>query len=489
MKTRMTLTVVCLAALLGACGGKTMQSSSSSHWVECQRDAECPFAMGSVGCVQSYCVDADQERIEIAGPSSNIGTTSGNQSSPGCDPADPPYVIEYHVATDDGLRLVVTRPDADIDYETFRVFFSRDEQSVPVVERVVVGVSRQRDGGTTDITFRGDGEEIRAHFPVTYDEETEVFSHDEPATVTVGGEEISAPRRELTAAALDDYQFLCFPTGPVEVDPPEMGDPRPCMAAHVRYPAGTVRDLGGCGTNVCTCSEDGTWQECGGVEIVCYWGLPVRPCSEMFPDREPGEPVPGADDVSVVEGWLEGNRLRLELQRPAVNCRIGTIEMCFDPPTQERVDLHVVEQYLECEDASPLTPPTSYGIGFDLTPVVDALPEGAGLVETDYGHLASASLTCEERLSVSNEHVGFAIDQLSKGCETDDDCVVVERATGCNFGCPVTVSRDQTSSFEVTLSTMETFCDGYDTQCEAVLVPPCVDPGMPACVAGQCVFE
>jgi len=359
------------------------------------------------------------------------------------------------------------------------------------VERSVKEVTRARDGGTTEIVFFVDGGEARARFPVTFDEETEEFSQDEPATVTVEGREISAPRRERTAAALSDYQFLCFPTDPIDVRPPDTGDPRPvtCEAAYVPYPVGTMRDLGGCGTNVCTCSEDGTWQECGGVEIVCYWGLPVRPCSEMFPDRDPGDPIPGEEEVTVVEGWLEGNRLRLDLQRPAVACRLGTIELCFDPPTAEGVDLHIVEQYLECDEASPLTPPTSYGIGFDLTPVVDALPEGSGLVETAYGHLASASLTCDERRDVSNEHVGFAIEQFSKGCETDADCVVVNRATGCNVSCPVTVSEEQTSSFEVALTTMDLFCDGYDAECAPVPVPSCVDPGTPVCTAGRCVFE
>jgi hypothetical protein len=70
--------------------------------------------------------------------------------------------VEYNAMLPSGEHLVVIRPTDDWDYDDFRVFFGR---ATAVAERSVGSVTRQRDGGTTDVVFELDGANVSAHFP------------------------------------------------------------------------------------------------------------------------------------------------------------------------------------------------------------------------------------------------------------------------------------------------------------------------------------
>jgi hypothetical protein len=69
--------------------------------------------------------------------------------------------IEYLAHTPDGRWLMVTMPE--MDFEHVRVFFGTAQN---VRERPFVRMARQRDGGTTNVTFEVEGEVLVAHFPV-----------------------------------------------------------------------------------------------------------------------------------------------------------------------------------------------------------------------------------------------------------------------------------------------------------------------------------
>lgn len=70
--------------------------------------------------------------------------------------------VEYLADVQDGRRLVVLVPRDDFSYEKFRLFLGQPER---VVEYHVSAVTRQRDGGTTDITFIYRATRGVAHFP------------------------------------------------------------------------------------------------------------------------------------------------------------------------------------------------------------------------------------------------------------------------------------------------------------------------------------
>jgi hypothetical protein len=87
-------------------------------------------------------------------------------------------IIEYFAALEDGRTLLVTRPERDFGYEDFRLFFGAGGR---LIERKVSRVERQRDGGTTEISFELEGAAALAYFPAPM--------RNEPSRLSVGGSE------------------------------------------------------------------------------------------------------------------------------------------------------------------------------------------------------------------------------------------------------------------------------------------------------------
>ncbi|MDB4935573.1 MAG: hypothetical protein JWP87_2545 [Labilithrix sp.] len=130
------------------------------------RDAAAPFALqiersGDVatrmgvfrGDLQTKSFDVGQQGdvLELVGVDVLAGLQLQNL------PGD--VVTEYDATTEDGHRLVVTRPAADWTYESFRVFYGTPDQ---MKERHLTNASR---GSTTYISFDLDGVEQTAIFP------------------------------------------------------------------------------------------------------------------------------------------------------------------------------------------------------------------------------------------------------------------------------------------------------------------------------------
>lgn len=72
-------------------------------------------------------------------------------------------LVEYAAQLPDQRVMVVTRPQDDWAYEDFRLFLGQTDS---LLERHVQSVMRARDGGSTTITFKLDGAQAVASFPV-----------------------------------------------------------------------------------------------------------------------------------------------------------------------------------------------------------------------------------------------------------------------------------------------------------------------------------
>jgi hypothetical protein len=111
--------------------------------------------------------------------------------------------IEYLVETERGELLLVVRPaDEELDYDDFRLFFGPPER---LLEREVETVLRQRDGGTTNIFFRLNGDEAEAFFPTV--PSVDGFQPG-PAVLTV--DDRSVPLTRVERDALERAEFRCL---------------------------------------------------------------------------------------------------------------------------------------------------------------------------------------------------------------------------------------------------------------------------------------
>jgi hypothetical protein len=111
--------------------------------------------------------------------------------------------IEYLVETERGELLLVVRPAGEeLDYEDFRLFFGPPSG---LLEREVGSVRRQRDGGTTNILFRLNGDEADAFFPILF---SDGGFEPGPPTLTVDGR--SVPLTPVEHDVLDRAEFRCL---------------------------------------------------------------------------------------------------------------------------------------------------------------------------------------------------------------------------------------------------------------------------------------
>ncbi len=109
-------------------------------------------------------------------------------------------VVEYSATTQDGHRLLVTRPMVDWTYSDFRVFYGRADQ---MLERHLTNASR---GSTTYISFQLDGTEYTAIFSSALSAQTQS---------TLGTDPIQ-PGQPITVesapgpASVAPLSFYCF---------------------------------------------------------------------------------------------------------------------------------------------------------------------------------------------------------------------------------------------------------------------------------------
>lgn len=115
--------------------------------------------------------------------------------------------VEYFAETEDGIEIVVVRPEDDWSYKDFRVFHGLPNR---MEEREVIEVLRARDGGTTDIEFVVDGVHYTAHFGV------DLATPDGlgPAYLDTNDERIDLMRHDPDRASLRERTFLCLVGNP-----------------------------------------------------------------------------------------------------------------------------------------------------------------------------------------------------------------------------------------------------------------------------------
>ena len=118
--------------------------------------------------------------------------------------------VEYLAEVEDGHTIVVTRPRDDWAYEDFQVFYGTADS---MVQRQVLEVARQRDGGSTTITFMIGSAEVVVDFPVV---STQVNGEPTivpgPATLQMGGRELTVTHVSDEARDLGSLTFLCVAT-------------------------------------------------------------------------------------------------------------------------------------------------------------------------------------------------------------------------------------------------------------------------------------
>lgn len=126
------------------------------------------------------------------------------------DRAPPAIGIQYLARTPGDRWLLVTMPEP-LGFEHLRVYFGPRED---VRQRRLVDFARQRDGGTTRITFEVDGVELRARFPVRCGEPppSGVWRprHDCPGELSGGGE-AAVLERVAGSDALKGLEVVCAP--------------------------------------------------------------------------------------------------------------------------------------------------------------------------------------------------------------------------------------------------------------------------------------
>jgi hypothetical protein len=119
---------------------------------------------------------------------------------------------------------------------------------------------------------------------------------------------------------------------------------------------------------------------------------------------------------------------------------------------------------------------------YDLSALGDAYLDAygdGGLVDTNLGMYAVGELTCEERVTLSNDRVTSAIEQLDNSCETAEDCVVVMINTACNWDCGAVASKASQAELEAAVAEIDAgVCSAYtEAGC-----PPQAQPGCPSIV-------
>jgi hypothetical protein len=141
-------------------------------------------------------------RIDELGPEAELLEVLDESALEGLAVRNFPGVIEveYVAETEDGELLLVTRPAEDWSYDDFRLFYGPEDR---LLEREVMSVRRQRDGGSTHIEFDVNGEQAVVFFPV------ELGAAEPPqATLTIG--DTTEPLARLGEDELPDgAEFLC----------------------------------------------------------------------------------------------------------------------------------------------------------------------------------------------------------------------------------------------------------------------------------------
>jgi hypothetical protein len=118
---------------------------------------------------------------------------------------------------------------------------------------------------------------------------------------------------------------------------------------------------------------------------------------------------------------------------------------------------------------------------------LDAYGGDGGLVDTNLGMYGFGELTCEERVTLSNDRISTALEQLDNSCETDDDCVSVNTDTECHRAFGTITSKSSQAELEAAVVEIDAgVCTAYtEAGCPPAFAPPCTPP-MPYCDNGTC---
>lgn len=109
-------------------------------------------------------------------------------------------LVEYNAVTSNGERLLVTRPRDAWTYTDFRLFYGEGDA---LAECIVVNVTRSKDGGTTNIRFKLDGEEAVALFPAS------ISGSSSPPNLTLKGD-VLALTKLGTGEGVEGLSFTCL---------------------------------------------------------------------------------------------------------------------------------------------------------------------------------------------------------------------------------------------------------------------------------------
>jgi len=172
----------------------------------------------------------------------NAGDDPGDEDAVvACDPLAAEaqtgeVAVEYSGVLEDDRRVLVVRPEAEWDYEDFRVFLGPPDR---LLELDVGEVVRAKDGGSTTIELSVDGEPGTLDFPVVSTDDGG-FEHG-PATLEQGGKRFAI---ELEVVAdptkFDELEFFCRAGPATGVDAPgayrpiDQGAYRPIDASPAR---------------------------------------------------------------------------------------------------------------------------------------------------------------------------------------------------------------------------------------------------------------
>ena len=148
-----------------------------------------------------------------------------------------------------------------------------------------------------------------------------------------------------------------------------------------------------------------------------------------------------------------------------------------------QVDATLADATTVGADAGAPKPPVDSGRETDAG-AVDASSADAGLHAT---HAQDAG-SCNDQSSVASAAVHAALDGADQSCTTDTDCAIAYLDTDCFHACSVAVSAAARQTLDTAVAEQnQTTCAGFEARGCFAAVPPCVPPGVPACIAGLCV--
>lgn len=100
---------------------------------------------------------------------------------------------------------------------------------------------------------------------------------------------------------------------------------------------------------------------------------------------------------------------------------------------------------------------------------------------------SSDAESCGDSSNASSMALQAAIDEADQRCTADADCDTAYLNTDCFHGCGVAVSVTAKQALDAASSEQNrTTCQGFEARGCVAVIPPCVAPGVAACIGGEC---